>query len=284
MVKYSKKRSGRKKRYSKRRYSKKRYSKKRYSKRRYSKRLTQKGGGGDKEEDLSAMRLKLEMMTERAKKQRTLEGQRKHLDAMEKRAREKIGAEEGGTEKLGPGGAPSLTSSAPRQPDLSADPHIKGTGDPESDWESLKFTLDEKLSKAAQLFRTFRDGNPWDRVYGNLREYDGSKVINAYQEIINFIDMMTLPGHHNSQLRQEIEGYKAENEWISDVIDEVKKLEEERIELKEKNYKYGHQVRHRHPEYGYTWFGKGPPPAMPSKPTRVDRLKGAMASAVRSLT
>jgi hypothetical protein len=39
MVKYSKKRSGRKKRYSKRRYSKRRYSKKRYSKRR-----TQKGG------------------------------------------------------------------------------------------------------------------------------------------------------------------------------------------------------------------------------------------------
>jgi hypothetical protein len=39
MVKYSKKRSGRKKRYSKRRYSKRRYSKRRYSKRR-----TQKGG------------------------------------------------------------------------------------------------------------------------------------------------------------------------------------------------------------------------------------------------
>jgi len=37
MVKYSKKRSGRKKRYSKRRYSKRRYSKRRYSKKKYSK-------------------------------------------------------------------------------------------------------------------------------------------------------------------------------------------------------------------------------------------------------
>jgi hypothetical protein len=45
MVKYSKKRSGRKKRYSKRRYnkSKRRYSKRRYSKRRYSKKR-QRGG------------------------------------------------------------------------------------------------------------------------------------------------------------------------------------------------------------------------------------------------